>query len=126
MNTATIAAHSTVTSFTQNLKTQQPDKQTAKEAIASNVQTLIEQLEQGHSEVLTAYPRLNRTRQSPHLTLHWRRLVDSGAVEPVFGGLGAFQSPTLKAALTNASGIFCAHIGLSEEPTRGCSRTGMN
>jgi hypothetical protein len=30
-------------------------QQTAKEAIAANVQLLIEQLEQGHSEGLTAY-----------------------------------------------------------------------
>jgi len=30
-------------------------KQTAKEVIADNVQALIEQLEQGHSEALTAY-----------------------------------------------------------------------
>ena len=30
-------------------------KQTAKEVIAANVQALIEQLEQGHSEALTAY-----------------------------------------------------------------------
>ncbi len=55
MNTAAIAAPSTVTPFTQNLKTQQPKQQTAKEAIAANVQALIEQLEQGHSEGLTAY-----------------------------------------------------------------------
>jgi hypothetical protein len=55
MNTATIAATSNVPPFTQNLKTQQPNKQTAKEAIAANVQALIEQLEQGHSEGLTAY-----------------------------------------------------------------------
>jgi len=55
MNTATIAAPSNVTPFTQNLETQQPKQQTAKEAIAVNVQALIEQLEQGHSEGLTAY-----------------------------------------------------------------------
>jgi len=55
MNTATIAAPSNVTPFAQNLKTQQPKQQTAKEAIAANVQALIEQLEQGHSEGLTAY-----------------------------------------------------------------------
>jgi hypothetical protein len=51
MNTTTIAAPSNVTPFTQNLKIQQ----TAKEAIAANVQALIEQLEQGHSEGLTTY-----------------------------------------------------------------------
>src|ERR1700733_10121217 len=55
MNTAAIAAPSTVTPFTQNLKPQQPQKQTAKELIAANVQALIGQLEQGHSEGLTAY-----------------------------------------------------------------------
>jgi hypothetical protein len=38
---------------TQNTNKQQ--KQTAKELIAANVQALIEQLEQGHSEALTAY-----------------------------------------------------------------------
>lgn len=48
--TATTAA---VTPFTQNNNKQQ--KQTAKELIAANVQALIEQLEQGHSEALTAY-----------------------------------------------------------------------
>ena len=36
-------------------KHQQAQKQTAKEVIAANVQALIEQLEQGHSEALTAY-----------------------------------------------------------------------
>ena len=55
MNTATIAAPSNVTPFIQNLKMQQQKQQTAKEAIAANVQALIKQLEQGHSEGLTAY-----------------------------------------------------------------------
>jgi antirestriction protein ArdC len=55
MNTATIAATSNVTHIAQNLKAQQPKQQTAKEAIAANVQALIEQLEQGHSEGLTDY-----------------------------------------------------------------------
>ncbi len=55
MNTASITTASTVTPFTQNLKQQQQKQQTAKEAIAANVQALIEQLEQGHSEGLTAY-----------------------------------------------------------------------
>ncbi|WP_174240724.1 ArdC family protein [Granulicella sp. S156] len=55
MNTATIATPSNVTSFTQNLKIPQPKQQTTKEAIAANVQALIEHLEQGHSEGLTAY-----------------------------------------------------------------------
>jgi len=55
MNTATVNTASTVTPFIQNLKQSQPKQQTAKEAIAANVQALIEQLEQGHSEGLTAY-----------------------------------------------------------------------
>jgi hypothetical protein len=55
MNRATIAAPSNVSPFAQNLKTQQPKQQTAKEVIAANVQALIEQLEQGHSEGLTSY-----------------------------------------------------------------------
>jgi antirestriction protein ArdC len=55
MNTATIAAPSNVTPFAQNCKAQQPKQQTAQEAIAANVQALIEQLEQGYSEGLTAY-----------------------------------------------------------------------
>src|SRR6202789_3180827 len=42
-----------VNQSTSNPNKQQ--KQTAKEVIAANVQTLIEQLEQGHSEALTAY-----------------------------------------------------------------------
>ena len=55
MNTAGITTASTVTPFTQNLKQPQPKQQTVKEAIAASVQALIEQLEQGHSEGLTAY-----------------------------------------------------------------------
>jgi len=55
MNTATTAAPSNVTPFTPNPSNHQPKQQTAKEAIAANVQALIEQLEQGHSEGLTAY-----------------------------------------------------------------------
>jgi hypothetical protein len=55
MNTAAIAATSNVTPFAQNLKAQQPKQQTEKEAIAANVQALIEQLEQGRSEGVTAY-----------------------------------------------------------------------
>ncbi len=47
------ATSAVVTPFTQNNNKQQ--KQTAKEVIAANVQALIEQLEQGHSEPLTAY-----------------------------------------------------------------------
>jgi antirestriction protein ArdC len=50
MNTTATAV---VTPFTQNNNKQQ--KQTAKEVIAANVQALIEQLEQGHSDALTAY-----------------------------------------------------------------------
>jgi len=56
MNTAIITpTENTVTPFTQNIQQQQQKPQTSKEAIAANVQTLIEQLEQGHSEGLTAY-----------------------------------------------------------------------
>jgi antirestriction factor ArdC-like protein len=51
MNTSVTAA--AVTPSTPNPNKQQ--KQTAKEVIAANVQALIEQLEQGHSEALTAY-----------------------------------------------------------------------
>jgi hypothetical protein len=46
------------TAATVNPSTANPNKQpkqTAKEVIAANVQALIEQLEQGHSEALTAY-----------------------------------------------------------------------
>ena len=49
----TTATTAVVTPFTQNNNKQQ--KQTAKEVIAANVQALIEQLEQGRSEALTAY-----------------------------------------------------------------------
>jgi hypothetical protein len=55
MNTAAITTVSTVTPFTQNLKQPQPKQQTAREAVAANVLALIEQLEQGHSDGLTAY-----------------------------------------------------------------------
>ena len=55
MNTTAITTPSTVTPFTQNLKQPQPKQQTAKEAVAANVLALIEQLEQGHSDGLTAY-----------------------------------------------------------------------
>jgi hypothetical protein len=49
MNTTSAA----VNLSTANTHKQQ--KQTAKEVIAANVQSLIEQLEQGHSDALTAY-----------------------------------------------------------------------
>jgi hypothetical protein len=55
MNTIAITTANTVVPFTQNPKQPQPKQQTAKEAIAANIQSLIEQLEQGHSEGLTAY-----------------------------------------------------------------------
>ncbi|MDQ2924414.1 MAG: ArdC-like ssDNA-binding domain-containing protein, partial [Acidobacteriota bacterium] len=55
MNTATVATTANVTPFTQNLTQRQPKQQTSKEVIAANIQALIEQLEQGHSESLTAY-----------------------------------------------------------------------
>jgi antirestriction protein ArdC len=49
-----VATTPTVTPSTQNPK-QQHQRQTAKEIIAANVQSLIEQLEAGHSDALTAY-----------------------------------------------------------------------
>jgi hypothetical protein len=52
MNSA--ATTPTVTPSTQNLKLPQ-QRQTAKEIIAANVKSLIEQLEAGHSDALTAY-----------------------------------------------------------------------
>src|SRR6202142_2344218 len=54
MNTATVTTAPTVNPSIQNPK-QPQQKQTAKEVIAANVQALIDQLEQGHSEGLTAY-----------------------------------------------------------------------
>jgi antirestriction protein ArdC len=54
MNTVAITPTNTVNPSIQNPK-QPQQKQTAKEAIAANVKALIEQLEQGHSEALTAY-----------------------------------------------------------------------
>ena len=57
MNTAIVTTTAaTVSPFIQNLQQQQQQKpQTSKEAIAANVKALIEQLEEGHSEGLTAY-----------------------------------------------------------------------
>ena len=54
MNSATVTTETTVNPSIQNPK-QPQQTQTAKEVIAANVQALIEQLEQGHSEGLTAY-----------------------------------------------------------------------
>jgi antirestriction protein ArdC len=54
MNTATVTSAPTVNPSILNPKEPQ-QKQTAKEVIAANVQALIKQLEQGHSEGLTAY-----------------------------------------------------------------------
>lgn len=54
MSITAINNTATVNPSIQNPKPQQ-QKQTSKEAIAANVQALIEQLEQGHSEALTAY-----------------------------------------------------------------------
>ena len=51
---SSVATIPTVTPSTQNPKQPQP-RQTAKEMIAANVQSLIEQLEAGHSDALTAY-----------------------------------------------------------------------
>jgi len=55
MNTTAITTANPVIPFTQNPKNPQPKQQTAKEAIAAKIQALIEQLEQGHSDGLTAY-----------------------------------------------------------------------
>jgi hypothetical protein len=49
-----VATTPTVTPSTQNLE-QPRQRQTAKEIIAANVKSLIEQLEAGHSDALTAY-----------------------------------------------------------------------
>jgi hypothetical protein len=43
------------TSNSTPIRSEEPKQQTAKEAIAANIQSLIEQLEAGHSEALTAY-----------------------------------------------------------------------
>ena len=51
---SSVATIPTVTPSTQNPK-QPQQRQTAKEMIAANVQSLIEQLEAGHSDALTAY-----------------------------------------------------------------------
>ena len=55
MNTTAITTANPVIPFTHSPKNPQPKQQTAKEAIAANIQALIEQLEQGHSDGLTAY-----------------------------------------------------------------------
>src|ERR1035437_7150270 len=54
MKSADLTTGNTVNPSTDNSNPPQ-QKQTAKEVIAANVQALIEQLEQGHSEGLTAY-----------------------------------------------------------------------
>jgi hypothetical protein len=55
MSTIAITTTKPVVPFSPNPEMPQPKQQTAKEAIAANVQALIEQLEQGHSNALTAY-----------------------------------------------------------------------
>jgi excinuclease UvrABC helicase subunit UvrB len=56
MNTAIVTTTAATDSpFIKNLKQQRQQPQTAKETIALNVQVLIQQLEEGHSEGLTAY-----------------------------------------------------------------------
>jgi hypothetical protein len=56
MNTAIVTTTAaTVSPFAQNLEQHKQKPQTSKEAIAANVQALIQQLEEGHSEGLTAY-----------------------------------------------------------------------
>ena len=54
MSSLAINTANTINTSTQN-PNQPQQKQTAKEVSAANVQALIEQLEQGHSEGLTAY-----------------------------------------------------------------------
>jgi hypothetical protein len=63
-NSASTASNGTATTVattrrnrptTENPEGQQPQPQTAKEVIAANVQSLIEQLEAGHSNALTVY-----------------------------------------------------------------------
>src|ERR1700682_888800 len=49
-----VATTPTITPSTQNPK-QPQQRQTAKEIVAANVKSLIEQLEAGHSDALTAY-----------------------------------------------------------------------
>jgi hypothetical protein len=53
ISTVTIATG--IPPSTPNLKQPQPKPQTAKEVIAANVKALIEQLDAGHSDALTAY-----------------------------------------------------------------------
>src|SRR5271156_4210949 len=55
MSTIAITTTNPVVPFSPNPEMPQPKQPTAKEAIAANVQALIEQLEQGHSNALTAY-----------------------------------------------------------------------
>ena len=55
MSITAITTATPVVPLSQNPKQPQLKQQTAKEAIAANVQALIEQLERGHSEGLTAY-----------------------------------------------------------------------
>ena len=52
---STVTTASSVPPSTPNLKPPQPKPQTAKEVIAANVKALIEQLDAGHSDALTAY-----------------------------------------------------------------------
>ncbi len=55
MNTAINTTANTVQPTIQNLKQPSQKPLTAKEAIAANIKCLIEQLEAGHSDALTAY-----------------------------------------------------------------------
>ena len=74
MNTAALTTAATVNTSTQNPNKQQ--KQTAKEAIAANVQALIEQLEQGHSRSTHCLP--HRDGQISQLQL-WQHSGDCTA-----------------------------------------------
>jgi hypothetical protein len=54
MNIAAVITIAPVAPTAENPK-QQQQRQTAKEVIAENIKNLIEQLEAGHSDALTAY-----------------------------------------------------------------------
>ena len=89
MNTIAIKTASTVTPFAQNLQMQQPNQHTAKEAVAANVQALIEQLEQGHSDGLTAYltamGRFHNYSLATSLRLHGRSPTQPALLDSTHG-----------------------------------------
>ena len=79
MNTAAITTPSTLSPFTQDLKQPQPKQQTVKEAIAANVQALIEQLEQGHSEGTHRLPHSDGTLSQLQL---WQHVLEIARQKP--------------------------------------------